>query len=313
MEVRRRLVGSRLCHLRWIPASSTWLLVDGIWTESCECSKDLQEAGGAWWREERGGSIGAQTAVVACTVPWPKAPRRRLSARSRPLMLTVPSTPRTQYCLRAPCCAETALRAGTRAYSTNKKGGKANNSCSATRRAPLHHSKTAYYDILAVASTATQAQIKTAYYKQSFVYHPDRNAGNEDAVSRFSEISEAYLVLGNVALRKKYDRGILSQEDLRSADKPSGKVESPTTRRRTQTTSARYSPTKPVFDFDEFYRAHYGEQLERERFMRWKREELRKRKLDLDRKFQLSKLSELSALALFLAAIYIFLKWKPSS
>uniref|UniRef100_A0A8C4S5K7 J domain-containing protein n=1 Tax=Erpetoichthys calabaricus TaxID=27687 RepID=A0A8C4S5K7_ERPCA len=42
-------------------------------------------------------------------------------------------------------------------------------------------SKTAYYDILQVTPSATQAQIKTAYYKQSFLYHPDRNAGSEEA------------------------------------------------------------------------------------------------------------------------------------
>uniref|UniRef100_A0A3B4ZBI5 J domain-containing protein n=1 Tax=Stegastes partitus TaxID=144197 RepID=A0A3B4ZBI5_9TELE len=40
--------------------------------------------------------------------------------------------------------------------------------------------KTAYYEILEVSPSATQAQIKTAYYKQSFVYHPDRNAGNDE-------------------------------------------------------------------------------------------------------------------------------------
>uniref|UniRef100_A0A3P9MXZ1 Uncharacterized LOC103474675 n=1 Tax=Poecilia reticulata TaxID=8081 RepID=A0A3P9MXZ1_POERE len=37
--------------------------------------------------------------------------------------------------------------------------------------------KTAYYDILKVSPSATQSQIKTAYYKQSFIYHPDKNPG----------------------------------------------------------------------------------------------------------------------------------------
>uniref|UniRef100_A0A3P8UL44 J domain-containing protein n=1 Tax=Cynoglossus semilaevis TaxID=244447 RepID=A0A3P8UL44_CYNSE len=45
----------------------------------------------------------------------------------------------------------------------------------------LYKTKTGYYDVLGVSSSATQAQIKTAYYKQSFIYHPDRNSGSEEA------------------------------------------------------------------------------------------------------------------------------------
>uniref|UniRef100_A0A3B1K2K7 J domain-containing protein n=1 Tax=Astyanax mexicanus TaxID=7994 RepID=A0A3B1K2K7_ASTMX len=69
----------------------------------------------------------------------------------------------------------------------------------------FHRSKTAYYDILQVSPNATQAQIKTAYYKQSFLYHPDKNPGREEATYRFAQISEAYSILGSVGLRKKYD------------------------------------------------------------------------------------------------------------
>uniref|UniRef100_A0A3B3VDI4 J domain-containing protein n=1 Tax=Poecilia latipinna TaxID=48699 RepID=A0A3B3VDI4_9TELE len=62
----------------------------------------------------------------------------------------------------------------------------------------LHKSKTAYYDILKVSPSATQSQIKTAYYKQSFIYHPDKNLGSEEATQHFAKISEAYAVLGNI-------------------------------------------------------------------------------------------------------------------
>uniref|UniRef100_A0A8B9BN42 DnaJ homolog subfamily C member 30, mitochondrial n=1 Tax=Anser brachyrhynchus TaxID=132585 RepID=A0A8B9BN42_9AVES len=78
------------------------------------------------------------------------------------------------------------------------------------------------YEVLGVPPTATQAQIKTAYYEQSFRYHPDRNAGSAAAAERFAAVSEAYLVLGSAALRRKYDRGVLSREDVRGAPKPSG-------------------------------------------------------------------------------------------
>uniref|UniRef100_A0A3P8TXU2 J domain-containing protein n=1 Tax=Amphiprion percula TaxID=161767 RepID=A0A3P8TXU2_AMPPE len=101
----------------------------------------------------------------------------------------------------------------TRAYSGN-----------GTRSEPLYKTKTGYYEILEVSPTSTQAQIKTAYYKQSFIYHPDRNAGSDQATIRFSEISEAYTVLGNKGLRKKYDRGLLTASDLTGTARPSAKA-----------------------------------------------------------------------------------------
>uniref|UniRef100_A0A3Q1GUJ0 DnaJ (Hsp40) homolog, subfamily C, member 30b n=1 Tax=Acanthochromis polyacanthus TaxID=80966 RepID=A0A3Q1GUJ0_9TELE len=138
----------------------------------------------------------------------------------------------------------------------------------------LHRSRTAYYDILSVSPTATQSQIKTAYYKQSFIYHPDKNPDSMEATQRFSEISEAYTVLGNISLRRKYDRGILSHSDIQRAGRPSSRE---TTGRSTgsphqhqQQRARRFSQPggKPIFDFDAFYQAHYGEQLQRERDMR---------------------------------------------
>ncbi|KAG7271476.1 hypothetical protein CRUP_018510 [Coryphaenoides rupestris] len=94
---------------------------------------------------------------------------------------------------------------------------------------PLYRTKTGYYDVLGVSPGATPAQIKTAYYRQSFMHHPDRKrvagesegadaaAAAADATRRFSDISEAYSVLGNVELKKKYDRGLLSSSDLVSS------------------------------------------------------------------------------------------------
>ncbi|MBN3288231.1 DJC30 protein, partial [Polyodon spathula] len=163
---------------------------------------------------------------------------------------------------------------------------------------PLYKSKTAYYDILDVSPSATQAQIKTAYYKQSFVYHPDKNAGSEGASVRFSEISEAYNVLGSIALRRKYDHGILSQADVQRADRPSPKdTPGPSSTSQRKTTRATPAPgvgDKPVFDFDAFYRAHYGEQLEREKLLRWRREQQRQRQQDLHRRWQMGKMTEVS-------------------
>lgn len=64
-----------------------------------------------------------------------------------------------------------------------------------------------HYDSLGITPAATQAQVKTAYYNLSKVYHPDRNDGSETSSRKFREVTAAYEVLGNVNLRKMYDKG----------------------------------------------------------------------------------------------------------
>ncbi|EAW10997.1 DnaJ domain protein [Aspergillus clavatus NRRL 1] len=65
---------------------------------------------------------------------------------------------------------------------------------------------TAYYDALGVPPTATELEIKKAYRKLAIVTHPDKNPGDETAHARFQEIGEAYQVLSNEELRKRYDK-----------------------------------------------------------------------------------------------------------
>ncbi len=62
-----------------------------------------------------------------------------------------------------------------------------------------------YYDILGVARTATQEEIKKAYRKLARQYHPDVNK-DSGAESRFKEINEAYEVLSDSQKRSAYDR-----------------------------------------------------------------------------------------------------------
>lgn len=167
------------------------------------------------------------------------------------------------------------------------------------------------YELLGVPSSATQTQIKTAYYRQSFLYHPDRNAGSEEAASRFTRIHEAYLVLGSVSLRRKYDRGILSRQDLLDARRPSGAAHKAAPAATRQAHAAHPGPTlgrpfaKPIFDFDRFFRAHYGEQLEREQFIRQRRKILEKRKSEAKERWQLDKLQELAIVIFFMSAMVI--------
>ena len=63
-----------------------------------------------------------------------------------------------------------------------------------------------YYEILGVAKTATEAEIKSAYRKLAMKYHPDHNQGDASAAEKFKEISEAYEVLSNKEKRERYDR-----------------------------------------------------------------------------------------------------------
>lgn len=162
------------------------------------------------------------------------------------------------------------------------------------------------YELLGVPATATAAQIKTAYYEQSFRYHPDRNAGSAAAAARFAAVSEAYRVLGSAALRRKYDRGLLSAEELRDAPRPPGRPSAPPPP-PPRAPAARPGPVSTPFDFDAFYRAHYGEQLQREQLLRARREQLRLRREGAATHGRLRALSDLSiGLLFFLGAAILY-------
>ncbi|MDZ7816891.1 MAG: DnaJ domain-containing protein [Planctomycetota bacterium] len=63
-----------------------------------------------------------------------------------------------------------------------------------------------YYEILGVPRDASQGDIKAAYRKAAFKYHPDRNPGDAQAEEKFKEVGEAYEVLRDPETRARYDR-----------------------------------------------------------------------------------------------------------
>jgi molecular chaperone DnaJ len=63
-----------------------------------------------------------------------------------------------------------------------------------------------YYQVLDVARTATEAEIKKAYRRLAMKYHPDRNPNDHEAEGRFKEVKEAYEVLSDAQKRGAYDQ-----------------------------------------------------------------------------------------------------------
>lgn len=62
-----------------------------------------------------------------------------------------------------------------------------------------------YYKILNVNPDASATSIKQSYRKLAMKYHPDKNPQDELSAAVFSEIAEAYSILGNPSARKNYN------------------------------------------------------------------------------------------------------------
>ena len=63
------------------------------------------------------------------------------------------------------------------------------------------------YDVLGVAKTASEAEIKKAFRRLAKTSHPDRNKDDPKAQDRFAELNSAYEIVGDKEKREKFDRG----------------------------------------------------------------------------------------------------------
>lgn len=121
-----------------------------------------------------------------------------------------------------------------------------------------------FYKVLGVSPKATQAQIKNAFYKLSITHHPDKHKGSEESHEKFQQISEAYNVLSNKETRKQYDRELIVEGQLRAEHTHAYKPPQ----------SFKKDPAS-IYNFDEWTKAHYSNQLDRNQRTRIRREELK--------------------------------------
>ncbi|GIX74847.1 j domain-containing protein [Caerostris extrusa] len=115
-----------------------------------------------------------------------------------------------------------------------------------------------HYSALGLDSTASPKDIKSAYYKLSMKFHPDKNSGCPEATEKFKEITQAYEVLGNPEKKKTYDQETISKGFYDYDYRRNNFTQRP----NHYTAPPRTGRTK-YYNYDEHYRQHYEEYIRR--------------------------------------------------
>lgn len=123
---------------------------------------------------------------------------------------------------------------------------------SSNANSQIRHKSMNYYDILRISPNANASQIKTAYYKLSLIYHPDRNQGSSEFKNKFAAVCEAYEVLSDKEKRFAYDKTL---------SRPLPRFNQHFRKDVLQYHKKRN--LKYAYDYDEWTRAHYGDAFRR--------------------------------------------------
>jgi len=84
-----------------------------------------------------------------------------------------------------------------------------------------------HYQVLGVARSATDAEIKKAYRKLALKWHPDKNPDNQEvAQAKFQEIGAAFDILSDPEKRKMYDQFGDAAENMGSGGPTGGPTSS---------------------------------------------------------------------------------------
>jgi len=71
------------------------------------------------------------------------------------------------------------------------------------------------YSLLEVSNTASESEIRKAYYRLALKCHPDRNPDDSSAKEKFQKLGRAYEILGDKEKRAIYDEtGIIDGEEF---------------------------------------------------------------------------------------------------
>jgi DnaJ-class molecular chaperone len=77
-----------------------------------------------------------------------------------------------------------------------------------------------YYSLLGIKRGASPEEVKRAYRRMVFRFHPDRNPGDEAAAGKFKQVLDAYSVLSDSVKRRTYDAVSHSADAEEDGDEP---------------------------------------------------------------------------------------------